>query len=316
VARVFVLGNAAFDVVLTLPRLPLHGETLIAERAARAPGGKGLNQAVVAARAGVSAGVDVLFCAPLGKDASGDEVAAALVAEPFAQLVLPRLDRPTDMSTVMVLPGAENSIVSTGDCAAAFCEQAAVTFAERAGADDWLLLQGNLSATTTRAAIRAAAANGASVMLNTAPLWWQAEAMLAGCAVVVANRGEALALTGQRAPADAAMWLHRAGARLAIVTVGADGCFTAGSTGARHWPAADVVARDTTGCGDAFCGRLAVALACRAPLDAAIGAAQHAAAIAAGRMGAYASLPTIEALTMAYRHGAGTRGDHTVGISS
>ncbi len=304
-ARVFVLGNAAFDVVLTLPRLPLHGETLIAERAARAPGGKGLNQAVVAARAGVSAGVEVLFCAPLGKDASGDEVAAALATEPFAQLVLPRLDRPTDMSTVMVLPGAENSIVSTGDCAAALDEPAAETFAGRAGPDDWLLLQGNLSAATTHAAIRAAAANGASVMLNTAPLWWSAEAMVADCTVVVANRGEAMALTAQSAPADAAARLHRVGARLAIVTVGADGCFTAGSTGARHWPAPAVIARDTTGCGDAFCGMLVVALACRAPLDAAIGAAQHAGAIAAGRMGAYASLPTIEALTMADRHWAG-----------
>jgi ribokinase len=153
-------------------------------------------------------------------------------------------------------------------------------------------------------------------MLNTAPLWWPAEAMLADCAVVVANRVEAMALTGQSAPADAAAWLHRAGARLAIVTVGADGCFTAGSAGARHWAAPDVVALDTTGCGDAFCGMLVVALACRVPLDAAIGAAQSAAAITAGRMGAYASLPTIEALTMADRCWAGTQEDHTVGISS
>jgi ribokinase len=314
--RVFVLGNAASDVILTLPRLPLHGETLIAERAMRAPGGKGLNQAVVAARAGVSAGVDVLFCAPLGEDAAGDEVAAALATEPFTRLALPRLCWPTDMSTVMVLPGGDNSIVSAGNCAAGFDEAAAVTFVEGAGVGDWLLLQGNLSAATTHAAIRTAVARGAAVMLNTAPLWWPAAAMLDDCAVVVANRGEAQALPGRSAAADAADWLHTAGARLAVVTAGADGCFTAERAGVRHWPAMAVAALDTTGCGDAFCGRLAVALACSAPLDAAIGAAQDAAAFAAGRVGAYQSLPTIEALAIAGWQGAGTRDDPTVGVSS
>ena len=314
--RVFVLGNAAIDVVLTLPRLPLHGETLIAGRAMRAPGGKGLNQAVVAARAGISFGVDVLFCAPLGKDAAGDEAAAALATEPFARLDLPRLDQPTDMSTVMVLPNGENSIVSAGDCAAGFSEAAAEAFVQGAGAGDWLLLQGNLSAATTHAAIRAAVVRDVAVMLNTAPLWWPAAPMLVDCTVVVANRGEALVLSGCGDPADAAVWLHRAGARTAVVTMGADGCFTAERTGVRHWPAMPVDALDTTGCGDAFCGRLAVALACGAPLDTAIGEAQRAAAFAAGRMGAYQSLPTIEALAMTGWQGAGARDVHTIGQSS
>jgi ribokinase len=76
----------------------------------------------------------------------------------------------------------------------------------------------------------------------------------------------------------------------------------------------DVV--DPTGCGDAFCGRLAVALACGAPLDTAIGDAQRAAAFAAGRMGAYRSLPTIEALEMTGRQAAGARDTLTVGRPS
>jgi ribokinase len=316
VGRVLVLGNAAFDVVLTLPRLPLHGETLLATRAARAPGGKGLNQAVVAARAGARAGVDVLFCAPLGRDAAGDEVAAALAREIFARLELPRLDRPTDMSTVMVLPGGENSIVSAGDCAAAFDAAHASAFAGTARAGDWLLLQGNLSRPATHAAIRAAAARGASVMLNTAPLWWPPGAMLAECAVVVANRGEAAALSESDDPPEAAARLHRAGVALAVVTDGADGCFTAGPAGMRHWPAQPVVAVDTTGCGDAFCGMLAVAFAAGATLDAAIGSAQRAAAFAAGRMGAYASLPPAESLAMAFRHGVGAPDDQPVGMTS
>ena len=50
--RVVVIGNAGLDLRLAVPRLPLPGETLIGSDAARAPGGKGLNQAVVAARCG------------------------------------------------------------------------------------------------------------------------------------------------------------------------------------------------------------------------------------------------------------------------
>jgi ribokinase len=296
--RVFVLGNAAFDVVLTLPRLPLHGETLIADKAARAPGGKGLNQAVVAARAGVSARVEVLFCAPLGQDAAGEEVAAALASEPFAELSLPRLDRPTDMSTVMVLPGGENSIVSAGDCAAAFEPDAAEAFVRGARPGDWLLLQGNLSFTATQAATRTANARGAAVMLNTAPLCWPAADLLSGCAVVVANRVEALALSGRADPAEAARWINDAGVGLAVVTVGAEGCLTADGTGVRHWPAVRIAAVDTTGCGDAFCGRLVVALACDTPLPAAIGVARLAAALTAERRGAFAALPSVAELTI------------------
>ena len=50
--RVVVVGNAGLDLRLAVPRLPLPGETLIGSAGPRAPGGKGLNQAVVAARCG------------------------------------------------------------------------------------------------------------------------------------------------------------------------------------------------------------------------------------------------------------------------
>jgi len=62
--RVVVIGNAGLDLRLAVPRLPLPGETLIGSASARVPGGKGLNQAVVAARCGA----EVRFCAPLGND--------------------------------------------------------------------------------------------------------------------------------------------------------------------------------------------------------------------------------------------------------
>ena len=116
--KVLVLGNAGVDLVLPLPRLPLPGETLVATSLSRAPGGKGLNQAVVAARAGA----ETRFMAPIGDDADGRMVADHLAGEPFVARLLIRLPRPTDLSVVMVGADAENSIVSVGECADALDE--------------------------------------------------------------------------------------------------------------------------------------------------------------------------------------------------
>lgn len=289
--RIFVLGNACIDTGLALPRLPLVGETLLGHPTARSAGGKGLNQAVVAARAGRSVDVPVHFCAPLGTDAEAQELAAVLTAEPFAGLVLPRLDLATDFSLLMVFPDGDNSIVSAGACAAALGATAATAFAAEAGPGDLLLLQGNLTQATTQAAIDVAISRGAEVMLNPAPLWWTPGPMVPACSVVVLNQGEAAALTGEADPGHAANLLHRAGVALAVVTMGADGCVTADRGGSQHWPAAAATVVDTTGCGDAFCGVLAVQRVRGAALPDAIEAAQRSAAMTAGRPGAYAALP-------------------------
>ena len=144
--RVVVVGNAGLDLRLAVPRLPLPGETLIGSAGPRAPGGKGLNQAVVAARCGAS----VRFCAPLGNDsAEADELERHLASEGFAELLLPRLPHATDFSLLMVLPDGENSIVSTSACSLALSRTQAEPALQDLGEGDVVLLQGNLSLDTT-----------------------------------------------------------------------------------------------------------------------------------------------------------------------
>jgi len=286
--RVLVLGNAGVDLVMRVPRLPRPGETLVAGPIRRAPGGKGLNQAVVAARAGAA----VLFCASLGRDADGDWVAERLGQEPLALRHFPRPGPPTDTSIVLVSPDGENCIVTAGDCADALEPAEAERFAARAGAGDILLLQGNLGLAATLAGARAAQAGGARVILNTAPLRWPVAAVLACCWGVVANAGEAEAITGLQAAAAAAA-LAAMGPALAIVTMGAAGCIAAGCIAAAgiRYPAPPVRVVDSTGAGDAFCGALAAALAGRATREEAIAAAQRTAADTVTRPGAFDSLP-------------------------
>ncbi len=291
-SRVWVLGNAGVDLTITVPRLPYPGETLVGGALARAPGGKGLNQAVVAARAGAA----VHFLAPVGDDAEGGFVRDVLAGERLAALDLVVLAQPTDLSVIMVDAQGENSIVTAGGCADALDAGVAADFAARAQAGDVVLLQGNLSLAASEAAIRTALRQGARVMLNTAPLRWDAMKLLAGCAVVVANAGEAAALTGLHDPQAAVLALQRAGAMAAVVTLRGGGCIRADATGNHHCAARPAVAVDTTGAGDAFCGVLAAALAMGAELAAAIDGAQRAAAIAVSRAGAFAALPSADEL--------------------
>jgi ribokinase len=291
--RVLVLGNAGLDLGLKVRRLPARGETLLGNGASRAPGGKGLNQAVVAARAGAA----VVFQAAISADAQGDAIADALRAEDCLVFDPLRLLHPTDFSLLMVLPDGENSIVSAGGCAAAFSTEAAVAFTQGAQRGDVLLLQGNLSADSTRAAAETASRRGATVLFNTAPLWWDVQALLPCCGVVVANRGEAEAITGLPDAAQAAAALRSAGAAVAIITLGAEGCLVQQGERVEVHRAVPVSALDTTGCGDTFCGVLAAMLAGGRGLDDAVEGAQRAAAITATRPGAFAALPSREELS-------------------
>src|SRR5919201_7136790 len=55
-ARLTVLGSLNMDVSVAVPRLPAPGATVLGGAASFAPGGKGANQAVAAARLGGPAG--------------------------------------------------------------------------------------------------------------------------------------------------------------------------------------------------------------------------------------------------------------------
>ena len=283
-SRIFVLGNASIDTTLLVPRLPVAGETLMATGILRAPGGKGLNQAVMAARAGA----EVQFLAPLGDEPETALIRNAVAAEGLAASWM-QTGAPTDLSSLMVAPDGENCIVSTGACCDALGMEPALGFVAGLSPGDVLLMQGNLLLDVTLAAARAARARGGRVMLNTAPLRWDFSELLPLCDLVVANRFEARAITGHDTSGIAAQALAGAGA--AVVTLGAAGCVLA-DPAIQTFAAEPAAAVDTTGAGDVFCGVLAASWAAGAALPVAIARAQRAAAISVGRAGCFGAFPT------------------------
>ena len=312
-SRVLVLGNAGLDLSLRVPRLPHRGETLMAAGLTRSPGGKGLNQAVAAARAGA----ETWFLAPVGDDPDGRFIAEALAGEGFASLRLVTIPgAATDFSVILVSVDAENSIVTAGPCADALDEALAAEFASGAVPGDVLLLQGNLSLASTLAAARTAAGHGARVLLNPAPLRWPVVPILAHCTAVVANQGEAAEITGQADPREAAAMLRAMGPALAVVTLGAAGCLCADAAGLRALPAAPAQVVDTTGAGDAFCGVLAARLAQGWTTSDSLAAAQRAAALTVGRPGSYAAMLRREELAGLRASGPGAQEGPALGPRS
>ena len=108
VARAFVIGNAAWDEALHLAALPAPGASVHVRRGAAGPGGKGANQAVVLARAGVP----VTLVATIGRDARGEALAAALTAEGLGGGLV-RRDVATDWSVILLTPDGENAVLTT-----------------------------------------------------------------------------------------------------------------------------------------------------------------------------------------------------------
>ena len=282
--RVHVVGNLCRDTTLAVPRFPVPGETLVADGSRTGFGGKGLNQAVAAARAGATV---VLHAAVGPGEASA--IAAAFGDEARLDLCLVEGAAPTDTSTILVRPDGENLIVSA--CAAARgYDPTVVTGAIEGG--DLVLMQGNLARAATLAVLHEARRLGALTVLNPSPLWDDGGPVWRDVDLLVANAGELRALTGEAEPSTGAAALVTAGAGAVAVTLGARGILYQDGD-ARHAIAAGPVAvLDTTGAGDVFCGVLVGLMAGGFERHDALARATAAASLSVTRAGALAAVPT------------------------
>ncbi|WP_108658714.1 PfkB family carbohydrate kinase [Acuticoccus kandeliae] len=283
-ATIVVIGNATRDVTYRLDRLPLPGETRLADATMNDCGGKGLNQAVAAARAGGR----VAFFAAVGDDAVAEAIRAALAAEPHIEAHLwTRHGRASDESVILLDAAGENAIVSTAACARSVTAAEVVDALTRSAAGDILLMQGNLSLEATRAGLAAARARGLLTLWNPAPCPPGAADLLPLADLLVVNKGEAEAIFGavpSTRPAHAA--------RL-VVTLGAEGARIFDGTARIAIAAPAVSALDTAGAGDAFVGTLAAGLAAGLALPNAAAAAVAQAALVVTRPGTLGAIRTL-----------------------
>ena len=285
---IHVFGNAAVDTVIKLDRLPRPGETVVARGAADDLGGKGANQAVVLARCGQR----VRLVAALGADAVGERIRENLAAEGVETDGLRTWPGASDRCVICVDHHGENTIVSLIDAALEFDPLASTDFDRWIVPGDWVLLQGNLRANVTRGCLALAKSRKAMTALNPSPTYAASDYDWSLVDLVVLNRGEALELGGRDDPVEAARVLLGAGAGSVVVTLGAAGAALVLASETLRAQAPQVVAVNTVGAGDVFCGTLVAGRAEGLAWVDALRAASQAAAICVARVGVLSSFPT------------------------
>jgi ribokinase len=290
---VVVIGNATVDLSYEVRRLPAPGEKVLARAKVVDAGGKGLNQAIVARRAGAA----VVYCAPLGRDAHAEIILERLCSEGLLTEHLQRVPAPTDESLIFVDPSGQNAIVSTAAAAHSLDERSAGLILERLRGDrDLLLMQGNLTRAVTASCLELARSAGARTMLNPAPIAFDYSGLWPTVDLAIVNEVESEILTGLADPGPAAQALRLAGASTVITTLGAQGAKLVRAEGDLVVPAPQVEPIDTTGAGDVFCGVLAAALETRLDLEPALRWAVAAASLSVTRRGTASAFPSADEL--------------------
>ncbi|OBA62316.1 ribokinase [Mycobacterium sp. 1100029.7] len=239
-ARVCVVGSVNMDITCDVDALPRPGETVLASSLSYAPGGKGGNQAVAAARAGAR----VQFVGAVGDDTAAEALRAHLVANGVGLDATVTVPGPSGTAIIVVDTAAENTIVVVPGANGQLTLSSA---ARRAVADsDVLLTQLEIPLTIAVAAAREAEAAGAVVIVNASPSHRERSALaeLVDLAdVVITNEAET----------DELPWRpdHL------VTTLGARGARYVSPDDELWVPAPEVNPVDTTGAGDVFAGVLA-----------------------------------------------------------
>lgn len=279
---VVVVGSINADLMLSVPRHPVPGETLPATVRATSPGGKGANQACAAALLGA----EVTMIGAVGTDDNAG-IALHLLSEAGVDLAAVRQsdEEPTGLAIVSVDPDGENSIlIVAGANSLVDGERVRVCRAQIAGAAV-LVLQGEIPPDGIETAAELATGR---CLLNLAPVVPVSTHTILRADPLVVNEHEGflvlqLLSPGTRPPADHVDLIRRlqhTGIASVVVTRGAAGALVLDAAGLSEVPPAAVDTVDSTGAGDAFVGALAVGLARGEPL--------HEAAVLAVKVGAYA----------------------------
>lgn len=289
---VAVVGSVNIDLVASVARLPLPGETVHGLGYQQFVGGKGGNQAVAAARLGLS----VTFVGLTGDDADGETVRAALAAECIDLAYLGTVASvSTGRAIVLVAEDAENSIVVIGGANAALGAEHMAQAEQVLSSAAVVVAQLEVPVETVLEAARRATG---TFVLNPAPARELPAELLSLVDVLVVNETEYAVVLGKPLPdnlEEVGRDVAALGLRCAVVvTLGGRGAALCREGEVVHVPSPPVAVVDTTGAGDTFIGALADALSRGESTPAALHWAVHAASLSVGTLGATTGMPTKE----------------------
>ncbi len=295
---VAVVGSLNLDLVTTTERRPQAGETLTGRSFATFVGGKGLNQAIAAARMGGR----THMAGRVGSDDFGQRLLQTLQHESIdCTFVTEDAAASTGTATIVVDGSGDNSIIIVPGANGHLSSDDVERAADMIRSADVLVLQLEVPLDAVQRAAEIAHAAGVRVLLNPAPARPLPDALLQLLDVLVPNETETELLTGlsvadDGSAATAARSLLGRGVGAVVLTLGARGALLATTDTTERVPGFHVQVVDTTAAGDAFCAALAVQLATGQALREAVSYANAAGALATTVLGAEPAMPRAEAV--------------------
>jgi len=292
--KICVVGACNLDLISYVPRLPALGETLHGTRFHMGFGGKGANQAVMAAKLGG----DVTMITKLGQDVFGENTLKNFQAwgvntkhvhftdQAFSGVAPIAVD-PEGHNSIIIVTGA-NDLLTEEELEAACAEIAAAQI---------MVCQLEIPMEINLKALQIAREEGVRTIFNPAPARPQLpEELYRLSDIFCPNETETELLTGmpvgtlEEAETAARVLLER-GAGTVILTLGERGSLLVTKETREFVPVDKVKAIDTTGAGDAFVGSLAYFLAQGKPLMEAMQRANRIAAVSVQASGTQTSFP-------------------------
>jgi ribokinase len=257
-----VVGSLNIDLVAYTARVPAAGETVIGDRFQMGFGGKGANQAVMAARLGAR----VSMVGALGDDVYAGMTLENLAAQDVDATLVARVAGSSGVAPIWVEPDGTNRIIVVPGANGAVDPMTAADALRSMGRVDAVIGQLEIPQRVTAEAFRAARELEAVTILNPAPAAALDDELVAGADWLIPNETEFAILAGldRVDPTDDAAFVafaRRIRPRL-VITLGSRGAAVITDAGAlERVPAVPVTPVDTTGAGDAFVGAFAFGLA-------------------------------------------------------
>ncbi|HBM91002.1 MAG TPA: ribokinase [Rhodospirillaceae bacterium] len=289
-SKIYIIGSINLDLFFDLDRFPESGETLLSNNLRTSLGGKGLNQAVAAARTGGN----VSFIGSAGKDDGWSQLSELFTAEKIDFSRITQSKQPTGTAIIALNKKAENMIIIAAGA------NDTVSADQLTGADiqegDVFVSQLEIPQKTILESFKRAKSKKARTLLNAAPMQGILPDLLACTDILIVNEIEFAALVGCEETQDKTLIKAQAKAfkkpeQSLVITLGKEGLIALHKTDIFQLEAHPVEALDTTGAGDCFVGTFASMLSKDMAFDEALIGANKAASLSVAKYGSSDSMP-------------------------